>query len=177
MNSEPSGTQLEAESQAEEEQMRSEMERLDQFLPRSELILLPVAFEFAKDVASRRGVPGYKTERALTRVLRRENLITAQLGPANNKTHDEWRDELHKSESLGFPPVEQHEFTSKRAIEELFKRNAARRRRLDRERKKKLRAKQSLPNKKSKNLSRKTGSEKQTGVSKKRTANRKKRTR
>jgi hypothetical protein len=177
MNSEPSGTQLETESQAEEEQMRLEMDRLDQFLPRNELVLLPVAFEFAKDIASRRGVPGYKTERALTRALSRENLITTQLGPANNKTHDEWRDELHKSEGIGFPPVEEHEVTSKRAIEELFERNAARRRQLDRERKKKLRVKATAPNEEFKNLSGKTESEEQTDASKKRTSNRKKRTR
>jgi hypothetical protein len=160
-----------------EAELRATAEELDQFLPFGELISIPAAFEFAKQVASRLDVPGYKTERLLIRALRRENLITTLQGPANAITHRDWVDESRKIKSPGFPSLKSEEFTSKPAIEELFKRNAARRRRLDRERRKKLRAKQSHPNKKFKNLSRKAESERQTEASKKRTSNRKKRTR
>jgi hypothetical protein len=122
----------------DEEELEAKAEQLEQFLPHSELISMSAAFELAKAIASDLGVTGYKTERLLTRELRKESLIaTRQVTPI-----EDW---------LKSSPPQYEEVTSKRAIDELFKRKAARRRQLDRDRKRKLRAQSVPPNKKFKN--------------------------
>jgi hypothetical protein len=164
MNAESSEAQTEAE-------LRTKTEQLDQFLPYGELISIPVAFEFARAVASDLGVIGYKTERLLVRELRKENLTTTRQGLATGTLKD-WL----KSKSPEPPQFEYEEVTSERAIRELFKRKAARRRQFDRDRKRKLRAKPTTPNKKFKNNSPTTAAKKRTGISKKRTSDDKNRT-
>ena len=172
MNAESSEARAEAELRAMEAELRAKSEQLDQFLPYSELISIPEAFEFARAVASELGVIGYKTEKLLVRELRKENLTTTLQGPATG-THDDWL----KSKSPA-SQLEYEEFTTKRAILEFFKRKAARRTQLDRERKRKRRAKSKLlKTKNSKNNSATTQAKKRTRILKKRMLNDKKRTR
>jgi hypothetical protein len=161
-----------SEAQTEPE-LRAKTEELDQFLPYGELIPFPAAFEVAKAVASELGVTDYKTETLLVRALRKEKLTEKRQGLAKGTLKD-WL----KNKSPEPPQFEYEEFTSERAIRELFKRKAARRRQLDRERKRKRRAKsQLLQTKNSKNNCRTIEAKKRTGISKKRTSNDKNRTR
>jgi len=169
MNAESSETQAEAELQAMEAELQAKTEQLDQFLPHSELISIPQAFEFARAVASDLGVIGYKTEKLLIRELGKENLTTTLQGLATGTLND-WL----KSKSPEPPQFRYEKVTSKRAIRELFRRKAARRRQLDRERKKKQRAKSTAPNKILKNNSATTEAKKRTGISRKPTPDDKK---
>jgi hypothetical protein len=114
-----------------------------QFLPLGELIPIPAAFEFAKAVASELGVTGFKTETLFVRALRKENLTTTLQDTARGTLND-WL----KSKSPEPPKFAYEDFTSERAVRELFKRKAARRRQLDRERKRKRRAHSTTPSKK-----------------------------
>jgi hypothetical protein len=126
-----------------EAELQAKTEELDQFLPYGELVPIPAAFEVAKAVAAELGVTDYKTEKLLVRALRKENLIAKLQEPATGTLND-WL----KSKSPELPQSKYEEFTSERAIRELFKRKAARRRQLDRDLKRKRRAKSTAPNKK-----------------------------
>ena len=156
-----------SEAQTEPE-LRAKTEELDQFLTYGELIPFPAAFELAKAVAAELGVTEYKTQTLLVRALRKEKLTTSRQGLAKGTLND-WL----KSKSPELPQFEYEVFTSERAIRELFKRKAARRRQLERDRKRKARAK----SQKFKNNARTIEAKKRASISKKRTSNDKKRTR
>ena len=115
------------------EEHLAEAQRIDEEIgPRSEWIPLHAVFEVARTLAEQLGVPQYKTHERLAHALRKAKLVTTSIPRFVGTVAEEWS----KSEDPELPQLEHEEITSKRAINLLFERRSAQRRRLDLKRKK-----------------------------------------
>ena len=115
------------------EEHLAEAQRIDEEIgPRSEWIPLHAVFEVARTLAEQLGVPQYKTHERLAHALRKAKLVTTSIPRFVGTVAEEWS----KSEDPELPQLEHEEITSRRAINLLFERRSAQRRRLDLKRKK-----------------------------------------
>jgi len=157
------------------EEILAEAQRIDEEIgPSKELVSIRAAFDLAGPLADRLGVSSYKTQDGLARALRKEKLVTDSLPRlVVGATTEEWI----KSDAPG-RLVQSEELTSERALRELFKRRAARRRKLDRNRKKpkpaqaefckKLMRNRNIPKAEDSNPKAESGSQKRKAPTKKR---------
>jgi len=122
------------ETDSELERLRKATDAEDEFLPLAEQIPMREAFELHQKIAAELNVPAYKTENRLWSELRKHNLVATRQRPKGTSV-EEWV----RSSEPGLPNFEYTEFTSERAIRELLCRKRARRKELDRDRKREKR--------------------------------------
>jgi Arc/MetJ family transcription regulator len=115
----------------EEEQARAEGERMERvgLGLRCDEISLSQASEIARQIASKLRVTPYKTEQGFAQAMRAAKLTSHRI--YYGKTLREWIE----SDEPEMPIARTEEYTSTKAVEELFRMKAEARRKKDRERK------------------------------------------